>query len=364
MLINDSEYSKIINDIKLEIRQAKHRAMLSVNSELITLYWNIGNVINQHNSWGSKFIDNLSRDIKFEFPNAKGYSVRNLKYMAKFAKTYTNFTFVQRNVAQIPWRHNTAILDKVKDSNEREWYITEVIKNGWSRDWLITQIENNLYKRQVIVHKVTNFDLRLPSPQSELVKQTMKDPYIFDFIEDRDGIIEREIESEMVINVTKLLLELGTGFAFVGEQYHIEVEKEDFYIDLLFYNLKLRCYVIVELKTGDFKPEYAGKLNFYVSAVDDLLRHKDDNPSIGLLLCKNKKGMIAEYSLKDIEKPIGVSEYKLFEKLPKEYADILPSIDDIESRIDTIENKTAISSHLSKPLNFMHTVFAKNEHTR
>jgi len=337
MLINDSEYLKVIEDVKDKIRQARHRAMFAVNSEVIILYWNIGKTINEHKKWGNKFIDNLSRDIKFEFPTAKGYSVRNLKYMAKFTKIYPNLEFVQRCVAQIPWRHNTAILDKLKDENARNWYIGEIIKNGWSREWLITQIENNLYGRQVAVHKINNFDLRLPPPQSKLVKQTMKDPYIFDFIENRDGIAEREIEREMVKNVTKLLLELGTGFAFVGEQYRIEVENEEFLIDLLFYNLKLRCFVIVELKKGDFKPEFAGKLNFYISAIDDLLKHETDNPSIGLLLCKNKKGMIAEYSLKDIDKPIGVTEYKLFEKLPKEYADILPSAEDIESRIDTIK---------------------------
>ncbi|MFP3153376.1 PDDEXK nuclease domain-containing protein [Lachnospiraceae bacterium ZAX-1] len=181
-----------------------------------------------------------------DFPNAKGYSLRNLKYMAKSAKTYSDLEFVQRTVAQIPWRHNVALLDKVKDENERNWYVQEVIANGWSRDWLVAQIENKLYQRQALAHKVTNFDLRLPPPQSELVKQTMKDPYIFDFIEDHDGIVEREIENEMVKNVTRLLLEFGTGFAFVGNQYHLEVEGEDFYIDILFYSLKLRCYVVIE----------------------------------------------------------------------------------------------------------------------
>lgn len=333
LLINNHEYLSIVDDVKLKIRNAQYRATLAVNSELITLYWNIGNVINEHSVWGNKFIDNLARDIKLDFPDAKGYSIRNLKYMAKFAKTYTDIQFVQRCVAQIPWRHNIALLDKVKDYTELEWYASQVIENGWSKEWLVTQIENQLYKRQAIVHKVTNFDLRLSSPQSELAKQTMKDPYIFDFVENRDGIIEREIENELVKNVTKLLLELGTGFAFIGNQYHIEVENEDFYIDLLFYHLKLRCYVVIELKRGEFKPEYAGKLNFYISAVDDLLKTKHDNPTIGLLLCKNKRGMIAEYSLRDIDKPIGVSEYKLFDKLPKEYENILPSAEDIEHRI-------------------------------
>jgi len=334
MLINDTEYFSLIDDIKNKIKTAQHRAVLSVNAELAGLYWSIGADINEHSVWGNKFIENLSTDIKLEFPNAKGYSVRNLKYMAKFAKTYPDFEIVQRTVAQIPWRHNIALLDKVKDENQRFWYIEKTIESGWSRDWLVTQIESGLFERQVVSSKATNFQKRLASPLGELAEQTMKDPYVFDFIEYSDGMIEREIEDELVKNITKLLLELGTGFAFIGNQYHIEVENEDFYIDLLFYHLKLRCFVVIELKRGDFLPEYVGKLNFYISAVDDLLKNSQDNPTIGLLLCKNKKGLIAEYSLRDIEKPIGVSEYKLFEKLPKEYEAMLPSAEDIEKRIN------------------------------
>jgi predicted nuclease of restriction endonuclease-like (RecB) superfamily len=197
----------------------------------------------------------------------------------------------------------------------------------------VHQIEYGLYERQALATKTTNFDKRLPSPQSELAEHTLKDPYIFDFIDYRKGMVEREIESELVKNITKLLLELGRGFAFVGNQYHLEIENEDFYIDLLFYNLILRCYVVIELKTGDFKPEYAGKLNFYISAVDDLLKTAQDNPTIGILLCRNKKGMIAEYALRDIEKPIGVSEYSLFDTLPEAYENVLPTAEDIERRI-------------------------------
>jgi len=297
MLINSSEYIAILNDVKNEIRSAQYRAALAANGELIMLYWRIGRIINEHAIWGNKFIENLARDIKLDFPDAKGYSVRSLKYMAKLASVYPEPQIVQRSAAQIPWRHNMALLDKVKDPAERDWYIAETIKNGWSRDWLITQIGNQLYQRQAIAHKSTNFETRLAPPQSELVKQTVKDPYIFDFIEERDGMVEREMEREMVRNITALLLELGTGFAFLGNQYHIEVEGEDFYIDLLFYHLKLRCYVVIELKRGEFLPEYVGKLNFYISAVDDLLRGEYDNPTIGLLLCKDKRGMIAEYSL-------------------------------------------------------------------
>jgi predicted nuclease of restriction endonuclease-like (RecB) superfamily len=286
--------------------------------------------------WGNKFIDNLARDIKLEFPTTRGYSIRNLKYMAEFAKTYPDFEFVQTVSAQISWSHNTALLDKVKDSGQRVWYAKKAIEDGWTLSTLEYQIEYRLYERQTVSEKTSNFKERLPDPQSKLAEQTMKDPYIFDFIDFRQGMVEREIENELVKNITRLLLELGTGFAFVGNQYHIEVENEDFYIDLLFYNIKLHCYVVIELKNGDFKPEYAGKLNFYISAVDDLLKTSQDNSTIGILLCKNKKGMIAEYSLRDIEKPIGVSEFKLFGRLPKEYENVLPSPEDIKRRISLL----------------------------
>ena len=216
------------------------------------------------------------------------------------------------------------------------WYAARNADAGWTVETLREQIENNLHTRQMLTKKASNFQQRLTPPQSDLAVQTMKDPYMFDFIQYREGMIETEIEAELVKNITRLLLELGTGFAFLGNHYHIEVENEDFYIDLLFYNLILRCYVVIELKRGSFKPEYAGKLNFYISAVDDLLKTDLDNPTIGLLLCKNKRGMIAEYSLKDIEKPIGVSEYKLLKNLPKKYEDVLPSAEDIERRIGEI----------------------------
>jgi predicted nuclease of restriction endonuclease-like (RecB) superfamily len=336
MLINKPEYIKIINDIRTKIRAAQHKAIAAANAELVALYWNIGAAIIEHAVWGNKFVENLARDIKLEFPNATGYSVRNLKYMAKFAKLFPNFEIVQATLAQITWYHNIALMDKAKGADACLWYAAQTIENGWSRNILVHQIGYGLYERQAIAAKTTNFDKRLPSPQSELAEQTLKDPYIFDFIEHRKGMAEREIESGLVSNVTKLLLELGTGFAFIGNQYHIEVENEDFYIDLLFYNLKLRCYVVIELKSGDFKPDYAGKLNFYISAVDDLLKTPQDNPTIGILLCKNKKGMIAEYALRDIEKPIGVSEYNLFGTLPEEYENVLPSAEDIKLRIEMI----------------------------
>lgn len=333
MLMNSNEYIQTIEAVKQEIRAAQYRATVRVNQELILLYHSIGRVINAHKSWGNKFIENLAADIKLSFPDAKGYSVRNLKYMAKFAATYPDAEFVQQAVAQIPWGHIVVLLDKFSDDTIRNWYIQKTAENGWSRNVLIHQIESGLYERQAIANKVSNFENRLASPQSELAVQTMKDPYIFDFIPFKEDMVERDIENALIKDVTKLLLELGTGFAFLGNQYHLNVGGDDFYIDLLFYNLNLRCYVVIELKTGEFKPEYAGQLNFYLSAVDGILKKDGDNPSIGLLLCKSKNDLVAEYALKDMSKPIGVSEYKVTSNLPEDLSKQLPSIEDIQKRI-------------------------------
>jgi len=333
VLINTSEYLSIIENIKREIMDAQYRATVHVNADMLLLYYDIGGIINEHKTWGNKFIDNLAVDIRTAFPESKGYSVRNLKYMAKFAQTYPEREFVQQVVAQIPWGHNVVLMDKVADENERKWYIQKTVENGWSRNVLVHQIESGLYQRQVLADKVSNFECRLPSPQSELAVQAMKDPYVFDFIPFKEDMVERDIEQAMVRDVTKLLLELGTGFAFLGNQYHLNVGGDDFYVDLLFYNLNLRCYVVIELKTGDFKPEYVGQLNFYLSAVDGILKKEHDNPSIGLLLCKSKNNLVAEYSLKDISKPIGVSEYKITSSLPDDLEEQLPSIEDIQKRI-------------------------------
>ena len=333
VLMNSSEYISIVENIKREIKAAQYRAAIHANVDMLLLYHDIGCVINEHKLWGNRFIDNLATDIRMDFPESKGYSVRNLKYMAKFAETYPNREFVQTVSAQIPWSHNIAIIEKVKDPEQRIWYIQKTAENGWSHNVLIHQIESGLYQRQVLVDKVSNFESRLPSPQSELAAQTMKDPYVFDFIPFREEMLERDIEKALVRDVTKLLLELGTGFAFLGNQYHLNVGGDDFYIDLLFYNLNLRCYVVIELKAGDFKPEYAGQLNFYLSAVDGILKKEEDNPSIGLLLCKSKNNLVAEYSLKDISKPIGVSEYKVTSSLPNALEEQLPSVEDILKRI-------------------------------
>lgn len=333
---NGNAYFEVVASIKQQIKAAQYKAVLGANREMLLLYWNIGNTINGKAVWGNKFIENLAKEIKLEFPTATGYSIRNLKYMAKFANLFPDFEFVQVTLAQITWYHHIALMDKAKDEQTYLWYAEKTIENGWTRNVLVHQIETNLYQRQVVSEKINNFALRLPSPQSELAQQTMKDSYIFDFISFNENIHERDIETAMVRNVTKLLLELGEGFAFLGNQYHLEVGGEDFYIDLLFYNLKLRCYVVIELKTGDFKPEHVGKLNFYLSAIDDILKIEADNQSIGLLLCKENNKVIAKYALKDVEKPIGVSEYQLTKQLPKNIENVLPSIEDIENGLNQL----------------------------
>lgn len=332
MLLNDNQYLSVVEEIKNKIQSARYKATVAVNSELVLLYHSIGKTINEHKAWGNKFIDNLSKDIALSYPGVKGYSVRNLKYMAKFADEFEDIQFVQSVLAQITWTHIIMIMDKVSDDTRRRWYSERTIKNGWSYRVLAHQIESKLYERQAIAEKVSNFENHLPAPQSELAVQTMKDPYIFDFIPLKEELIERDIENALVKDITAFLLELGTGFAFLGHQYHLNVGGDDFYIDLLFYNINLRCYVVIELKNEKFKPEHAGQLSFYISAVDGELKKESDNPTIGLLLCKSKNNLVAEYALQDINKPMGVSEYCLGE-LPEEYKDLLPSIEDIQKRI-------------------------------
>ena len=262
--------------------------------------------------------------------------------MQKFATEFDNDEFLQHDVAKLPWTSITTIMDQVKDKNMRKWYITETIQNGWSRPVIIHQIASKLYERQALLdNKTTNFDETLPSPNNEQIKELLKDPYIFDFITTDKDLKEMDIERELTTNITKLLLELGNGFAFVGRQYHLEIENEDYYIDLLFYNLKVRSYVVIELKTTEFKPEYAGKLNFYLSAVDKYVKDKSDNPTFGILLCKNKKKVTAELALKDVNKPIGVSEYKILSEIPEFLENTLPSIEDIKKRLENDSNFTS-----------------------
>lgn len=327
-------YKSLLGDLKKRIRNAQLRAARAANHELVLLYWHIGNEILQRQNkegWGTKIIERLGRDLKQEFPDIKGFSPRNIKYMRAFAETYPDRQFVQEVLAQITWYHNLTLIEKIKDGSERLWYIRKTIENGWSRNVLVLQIEGGLYHRQG--KAVTNFKQTLPSPQSDLAKQTLKDPYVFDFLSLTQKHDEKELERGLTEHLQKFLIELGAGFAFVGRQYHIEVGKDDFYIDLLFYHLKLRCYVVIELKKGKFQPAYAGQLNFYLNAVDDKLRHPDDQPSIGLVLCQDRNRIVAEYALKGIEKAIGVSEYQLTRALPENLKSSLPTIEELEAEL-------------------------------
>jgi len=256
--------------------------------------------------------------------------------MRLFYETYQSVIIVQEALAQLPWYHNIALLEKLSKNNERLWYAQQTIENGWSRGMLVIQIEGDLYHRKASKTKITNFKQTLPAPQSDLAEQIIKDPYKLDFLTVYGKAKEKDIENELVKHLTKFLLELGAGFAFIGQQYHLEIGDEDYYIDLLFYHLKLRCYVVLELKAVKFKPEYAGKLNFYLTAVDDILRHETDNPTIGILLCKSKNKVIAEYALKDISKPMGISEYKITQSIPRNLETSLPSIEDMERVLKVI----------------------------
>lgn len=335
--INISEYKQILESVKNEILKSQYKAMQVVNKELIFMYWHIGKIIVDNSKWGNKFIDSLSIDLKLEFPEITGFSVRNLKYMKKMAEEYPDFEFVQQVVAQIPWGHNIILIDKVKNIEERKWYIKQSIINGWSRSLLTIQIESKLYERQVIAEKVTNFPTTLPDAQSDLAIQTMKDPYLFDFISLKGKVKELEIEKAMIDKIKDVLIELGKGFAFVGEQYKITVSEKEYFIDLLFYHLKLKCYIVVELKAREFEPTDAGQLNFYLSAIDDLVKDKTDNATIGLLLCKSKDNFTAEYALRNISSPIGVSEYKLLEDIPEYLQSQLPKAEEIELHIKDID---------------------------
>ncbi len=332
ILKNEASYFESLEKIKQEISQTRSHVVMSANSELIGMYWRIGHDIDAHSEWGSKYLQSLSYDIRMAFPGVKGFSVRNLKYMLKFAREF-DYEEVQQLVAQIPWGHIVHLMDQVDDKPERLWYVGQTVENGWSRAVLMHQVSSSLYRRQIASEKVNNFDRLLPPADSELVQQTMKDPYVFDFITSRQGLNEHDIEEQMVANITRLLLELGTGFAFVGRQCHLTVGGDDFYIDLLFYNLQLRRYIVVELKNDEFRPEYVGKLGFYVAAVDGELCGEHDNPTVGLLLCKTKNDVVAEYSLRSVNSPIGVSAYRTYDELPEDVRNALPSPKDILSRI-------------------------------
>jgi predicted nuclease of restriction endonuclease-like (RecB) superfamily len=329
-------YEELLGQLKDRIRSAQLRAALAVNRELVLLYWQIGRDIlarQEHEGWGTKVIERLAGDLRRAYPEMTGLSPRNLKYMRAFAEAWPEESIVQQVAAQIPWFHNCILLDKVKDRKERAWYIHKTIENGWSRNVLVHWIESDLYERQGKAR--TNFEKTLPPPQSDLARETLKDPYHFEFLTLAGDAEERALQKGLLEHIQQFLIELGAGFAFVGQQYCLEVGGEDFFIDLLFYHLKLRCYVVIELKTTAFKPEYAGKMNFYLAAVDDLLRHRDDKPSIGIILCKAKNQVVAEYALRDLAKPVGVSSYvtNLVESLPPSLRGSLPSPQELEAEL-------------------------------
>jgi len=327
-------YAELLESLKMHIRQAQVRAALSVNRELVLLYWHIGREIlqrQQREGWGAKVINRLALDLGREFPEMKGFSPRNLKYMRAFAEAWPDETIVQEALAQITWYHNITLLEKVKDPAERLWYVQQTVEHGWSRNMLVHQIESKLYERQG--KAITNFECTMPAPQSDLARSLLKDPYVFEFLSLGPEAQERDLERALLNHLRDFLLELGKGFAFVGSQYRLDVGGEEFYIDLLFYQLRLRCFVVIDLKIGEFKPEYAGKMNFYLSAVDDLLCHPEDRPSIGLILCKSQNRLVAEYAVRDLNKPMGVATYRVTEALPADLQENLPSIEELRKEL-------------------------------
>jgi predicted nuclease of restriction endonuclease-like (RecB) superfamily len=334
LLSSSKNYQELLARLKIQIRTARVRAALAVNQELVLLYWGIGKEIltrQKDDGWGTRVIERLAKDLRLEFPEIQGLSPRNLGYMKAFAEGWPEEAILQQLVAKLPWGHNVRLLDHVKNPAERLWYVRQAIESGWSRNVLVLQIESRLFLRQG--KATTNFQATLPAPQSDLARQLIKDPYNFDFLTLTTEAQERDLEKGLLGQLRQFLIELGVGFAFVGSQVPLEVGGEDFKLDLLFYHLKLRCFVVIDLKMGAFQPEYAGKMNFYLSAVDDLLRHPDDKPSIGLILCKVKNGIVAEYALRDIGKPLGVSAFTHLEKFPEQLKGTLPTIEEIEAEL-------------------------------
>lgn len=329
-----ANYSAWLAAIKARVQAARTRAVLAVNAEQVRLYWEIGRAIldkQQQEGWGAKVLDRLSKDLRAEFPETKGFSATNLKYMRRFAEECPDLKFGQQVADQLPWFHIVVLLTQVPEPAERQWYATKAIEHGWSRNILTMQIETGAGKRAG--KAITNFPSTLPAYQSDLVQHSLKDPYLFDFLGLGEEAHERDIESATTRHITRFLLELGAGFAFVGRQVLLHVGDQDFYIDLLFYHLKLRCYVVVELKAGTFKPEYTGQLSFYLSAVDEEMKRADDNPTVGILLCKKKDKVVAEYALRGIDKPMGVAEYRLTEAIPADLRGSLPTIEELEAAL-------------------------------
>jgi predicted nuclease of restriction endonuclease-like (RecB) superfamily len=359
----------LLKEIKARVLLGQTRAVFAVNSELVRLYWDIGRMIDarqQNEGWGAAVIPGLSRDLQNELPDEKGFSERNIARMIAFFRAYPRpDDFLPQAVAKlpppkvpprvakrepsadsilwsIPWGHHALLIEKVRDRDERVWYMAETLANGWSRNVLSLMIKSEAQRRKG--KSVTNFDRLLPAPQSDLVRQALKDPYVFDFLTLHEPFEERELETNLLHQLERFLLELGRGFAFVGRQVRMEVGEQDFYLDLLFYHLNLRRFIVIELKKGDFKPEYAGKMNFYLAVVDEKLRHTADASSIGLILCQNRNQIVAEYALRGATKPIGVAEYELTRALPANLQSALPTIEQIEAELASPPGKTAMSN--------------------
>lgn len=333
-LVSLAGYADWLAEVKARVVSARQRAALAVNAELVSLYWHIGRDILERQAaqgWGSKVIDRLGRDLREAFPEMKGFSRANLLSMRAFAEAWPDFSIVQQAVGQLPWGHNVLLLNRIKNQEARLFYARKALAESWSRTTLEVQIKNRLHERQG--QAVTNFAARLPAPASTLAQESLKDPYIFDFLGLGEEAHERDIEQALVRHITRFLLELGNGFAYVGRQFRLEVGGDEFFIDLLFYHTRLKCYVVVELKATAFKPEHAGQLNFYLSAVDAQIKAADDNPTIGLLLCRTKNRLVAEYALSGIDKPIGVAEYELVRALPEPLVFSLPTVEQLEEEL-------------------------------
>jgi predicted nuclease of restriction endonuclease-like (RecB) superfamily len=327
-------YAVVLADLKSKVRSAQLKAATSVNRALIALYLDIGRHLVEQHAWGASVVERLARDLKAEFPEMEGFSRSNLFYMKKvFAAWSGTSEEVQQLAGQVPWWHHVLIVTRVETATAREFYLRQAVENGWSRAVLTVQIESRLHERQG--QALTNFTRTLPKPTSDLAQQTLKDPYVFDFLTLGKAARERQLEQGLMDHVQRFLLEMGVGFAFVGRQVHLDVAGDDFYIDLLFYHLKLRCFVVIELKAVPFQPEFAGKLNFYLSAVDDMLRHPGDGPTIGLILCKSKSRVLVEYALRDIAKPMGVAEWqtRIVEALPDDLVGSLPTVEELEAEL-------------------------------
>lgn len=329
-------YPELLDAVAERVRVGRQRAMSAANAELVGTYWAVGSeILARQNAegWGARVIDRLSSDLRQRFPGATGFSPRNLKYMRAFAAAWPDQEIVQGQLAQLPWYHHIALLEKLDTAELRRWYSAAAVENGWSRDVLVHHIDSRFHDRAG--RAITNFSRAIPAPESDLAQQSTRDPYLFDFVGNADIRRERDLERALIDHVERFLLELGQGFAFVGQQVQLEIGDDDFYADLLFYHLKLRCFVVIELKVGAFDPSYLGQLGMYMSAVDDLLRHPDDKPTIGLLLCKTKNNVVAEYALRGYNAPIGVAEWKtaLTASLPAELKSSLPTVEELEAEL-------------------------------